>query len=53
LGNKEEALDYLYKAYEEREEFLLLFRNIDIVAFSNLRSDPRFIEIMEKVWVEK
>ncbi len=53
LGHKEKALDCLYKAYEEREEFLQLFRYVDMVSFSNLRSDPGFIEIMEKVWVEK
>jgi len=53
LGHKEKALSCLYKAYEEREEFLLLLRYVDTVSLSNLRSDPRFIELMEKVWEDK
>jgi len=50
LGHIEEALNCLNKAYKEKEEFLL---DEDVFAFSNLRSDPRFIEIIEKVWMEK
>jgi len=53
LGHEEKSLNYLSKAYEEREEFLPLFRYEDTISFSNLRSHPGFIEIMEKVWVEK
>jgi tetratricopeptide (TPR) repeat protein len=49
LGMKKEALDYLSKGYEEKEEFLLLIMHIDTISFSNLRSDPIFIGIMGKV----
>ena len=49
LGRKKEALDYLCKGYEEKEEFLLLLMHIDTISFSNLRSDPIFIGIMGKV----
>ena len=49
LGRKKEALDYLSKGYEEKEEFLLLIMHIDTISFSNLRSDPTFIGIMGKV----
>ena len=49
LGRKKEALDYLSKGYEEKEEFLLLLMHIDTISFSNLRSDPIFIGIMGKV----
>ena len=53
LEQKEEALNCLHKACNEREEFILHFRNIQTYAFSNLRSDVRFIEIMNNVWGEK
>ena len=49
LGRKKEALDYLRKGYEEKEEFLLLLMHIDTISFSNLRSDPIFIGITGKV----
>jgi adenylate cyclase len=52
LGKKEEALNCLQKAYEERTEFLQTLKYVDRYSFSNLRSDPRFIEIVEKVWRE-
>ena len=53
LGQKREALDYLRKGFEEKEEFLLLLKNIDTISFSNLRSDQIYIEIMNNVWAEK
>jgi hypothetical protein len=48
-GRNREALDYLRRGYEEREEFFLLLMNVDTVSYRNLRSDPAFIEIMGKV----
>ena len=48
-GRNEEALDYLRKGYEEREEFFLLLMNVDTISYSNLRSGREFNEIMGKV----
>lgn len=50
LGEKEEALKCLQKAYEERMELLRTLKYVDHFSFSNLRSDPRFVEIVNKVW---
>jgi hypothetical protein len=49
LGRKREALDYLRKGYDEREEFLLLLMHVDTISYANLRSDPEFIEIMDRI----
>ena len=49
LGRKREALDYLRKGYDEREEFLLLLMHIDTISYAYLRSDPEFIEIMDRI----
>jgi tetratricopeptide (TPR) repeat protein len=53
LGREKEALDYLRKGYEEKEEFLLLLMHIDTISFSNLRSNPEFIKILGKVRITK
>ena len=53
LNRKKEALNYLRMGYEEKEEFILLLINIDTIAFSDLRDNPEFIEIMGKVRMEK
>jgi TolB-like protein/Tfp pilus assembly protein PilF len=52
LGKKEEALKCLQKAYEERMELVRSLKFVDRFSFSNLRSDPRFIDIVDKVWRE-
>ncbi|HER08169.1 MAG TPA: hypothetical protein ENO20_04595 [Bacteroides sp.] len=52
LGRDQEALDYLRRGYEEREEYLLLMLHIDTISYGDLRADPRFIEIYKKVWSE-
>jgi tetratricopeptide (TPR) repeat protein len=52
LGEKEEALSCLQKAYEERMELLRTLKYVDRFSFSNLRSDPRFVDIVDKVWRE-
>jgi len=49
LGRKREALDYLRKGYDEREEFLLLLMHVDTISYAYLRSDPEFIEIMDRI----
>ncbi|MBE0678470.1 MAG: tetratricopeptide repeat protein, partial [Bacteroidales bacterium] len=49
VGRNSEALDYLRKGYEEKEEFILLLLNVDTLSYLNLRSDPVFLEIMGKV----
>jgi hypothetical protein len=49
LGLKTEAMDDLRRGFEEREEHILLMLNVDTMSYSSLRSDPEFMEIMEKV----
>jgi TolB-like protein len=52
LGRKEEALKCLQKAYEERMELLRTLKYVDRFSFSNLRSDPRFVNIVNQVWAK-
>ncbi|HSE98400.1 MAG TPA: FlgO family outer membrane protein, partial [Blastocatellia bacterium] len=47
LGEKEEALAALEKAYEGRE-FMLPFVNIDPI-YDGIRSEPRFLVVMQKM----
>jgi tetratricopeptide (TPR) repeat protein len=47
LGEKDKAFAYLEKAYEERNGFLI-FLNVD-PRFDNLRSDPRFSDLVRRV----
>ena len=49
LGKDKKALDYLRKGYEEREEYILLLMHFDTIAYSQLRSNPGFQEVMRKV----
>ncbi len=47
LGQKEEALSWLEKGYEERDFRMTL---IDVSwEFDGLRSDPRFVELVQKI----
>jgi len=50
MGEKEKALEYLDKAYEERVSDLYSVK-IDY-RFDSLRSDPRFIAFLEKMGLE-
>ncbi|UCE22279.1 MAG: protein kinase [Candidatus Aminicenantes bacterium] len=50
MGEKEKALEYLDKAYEERVSDLYSVK-IDY-RFDSLRSDPRFIAFLEKMGME-
>lgn len=52
MGRNKEALDYLRKGYEEREEFIMLLKNVDKISYRNLRSDREFSEIIGKVKLE-
>jgi serine/threonine-protein kinase len=47
LGDLDEALDWLEKAYEERDTYMVHL-NID-PTFDCLRSHPRFIALLKKV----
>jgi serine/threonine-protein kinase len=49
LGHKKEAMDYLRRGFEKREEHILLMLHVDTLSYASLRSDPAFREIMEKV----
>jgi hypothetical protein len=51
LGEKDQAFEWLQKAYEARSPFLI---RIKVVPFyDSLRSDPRFTELLKKVGLEK
>jgi TolB-like protein/Tfp pilus assembly protein PilF len=48
LGDKDQAFNWLQKAYEERDSFLV-FLNTGLPQLDNLRSDPKFAELMRKI----
>ena len=47
LNRKEEAFEWLEKAYQERSSWLVFLKTDP--QFENLRSDPRFIRMVKKV----
>jgi Tfp pilus assembly protein PilF len=51
LGQKEQTLARLEKAYEE-PSFFMIFIKVDH-AFNSVRSDPRFIALLKKVGLDK
>ena len=51
LGDKEQAFEWLQKAYEERSFFITLLA-VD-PELDSLRSDPRFTELVKKVGLDK
>ncbi len=51
LGEKELAFEWLEKAYEERSMYMFLIK-VDPF-FDNLRSDPRYISLLEKMGLVK
>jgi len=51
IGDRERALNGLEKAYEARSQWLT-FLKVDRV-FDPLRSDPRFIELLKKLGLDK
>ncbi len=48
LGDKEQAVDWLEKAYEQSDDFLV-FLNIQ-PQFENVRSEPRFRALVRKIF---
>ena len=49
LGRNDEALEYLYKAYDERTGNLLQSLVLSGGLWDPLRDDPRFISLLEKL----
>ena len=47
LGDKAQAFEWLEKAYQERHPYLTLLKVEPV--FDNLRSDPRYAELLSKV----
>jgi len=47
LGDKDLALEWLSRAHDERSG-LLIYLNVEPV-FDNVRSDPRFAELLRRV----
>jgi len=47
LGEKDQAFDWLEKAYEEREPYFNLFKVEPV--FDSLRSDPRFLGLLKRI----
>lgn len=48
LGNKDKALEYLERAYQERSSDLPYFLRADL-RIDNLRSDPRFQDLLRRM----
>ena len=49
LGEKEKAFDLLYKAVEERNGMMLYMKAFSDSYFKDLKSDPRFIDLLKKI----
>ena len=49
LGDTEQAILLLEKGYEEKHQYMLYLKCVPIMC-SSIRSDPRFIEIYNKIW---
>jgi tetratricopeptide (TPR) repeat protein len=49
LEEVEQALYWLEKSYQERNQYLLYMKTVPMM-FASIRSDPRFMEIYNKVW---
>jgi hypothetical protein len=47
LGDKDQAFEWLEKAYEARDEFIRLVR-VD-PTFDNLHSDPRYADLLRRM----
>jgi tetratricopeptide (TPR) repeat protein len=50
LGEKDQAFEWLEKAYEERAGFLLFCRSMDTVDV--LKDDPRYADLMRRIGLE-
>ena len=49
LGEKEEAIDWLEKAYDEQFGYLAGFPSDPRFEFENLRNEPRYQALVEKI----
>jgi len=49
LGETDQAIYWMEKAYEERHPYLLYLKSIPLMC-SSIRSDPRFLEIYHRIW---
>jgi TolB-like protein/Tfp pilus assembly protein PilF len=49
LGETDQAIFWLRAALEERHQFILYLKSVPIMC-SSIRSDPRFLEIYNKIW---
>jgi hypothetical protein len=47
LGEKDEAFEWLEKAYESRDEWLVGLKNDP--RFDGLRSDPRLLDLLQRM----
>ena len=48
LGDKDQAFQWLNRAYDDRSYILVVYLNTDS-RLDNLRSDPRFLELRQKI----
>ena len=51
LGETDTAFELLEKAYEERHEFMIFLKTRDF--FDELRSDPRYDELLKRIGLEQ
>jgi len=51
LGEKNQAFEWLEKAYQERDPVLSSLKTEPV--FNSLRSDPRFTELLKRMGLEK
>jgi hypothetical protein len=47
LGDKDQAFDWLEKAYQERHPYLILIKVEPV--FDSLHSDPRFQNLLRRI----
>jgi adenylate cyclase len=52
LGEKDQAIDFLEKTYEDRDEYNLAFIKVDPF-FDPLRGDPRFETFIARIFAPK
>ncbi len=52
LGDKDQAIDFLEKTYEDRDGYSIAFVKVDPF-LDPLRSDPRFEALVQKVFTAK
>jgi hypothetical protein len=53
LGAKDDAFEWLNRAYEDRQGFILAYLKADPVIWSTLRPDPRYDALLERVGLNR